>query len=153
MQRRSFLGAALTTAQLSLLVASGLMPRRVLADWPADAFHAESLPDAERMLFGDRAIEDTDKISIEAPDIAENGRKVPVEVRFELPGADILVLLSEKNPFPLLARAHLTPEIAANLSLRVKMGGTGDLVAIVQADGRLYRTRRAVKVTAGGCAG
>ena len=56
MQRRAFLRAALTTAQLSLLVASGLMPRRVLADWPADAFHAESLPDAERVLFGAQQI-------------------------------------------------------------------------------------------------
>ncbi|MEA3273984.1 MAG: thiosulfate oxidation carrier protein SoxY [Pseudomonadota bacterium] len=151
MERRCFLQAGLATAELSLLLASGLVPTRVLAEWPSDAFHAGNMAEIERILFGDAQIEDTDQITIDAPDIAENGAKVPVDVRVQLPGAESLVLLSEKNPFPLLAQAHFTPEVESDLSVRVKMGDTGNLVAIVEADGKLYRAVRAVKVAAGGC--
>lgn len=154
MQRRTLLKAAATSAQLSLLLAAGLAPRRLLAAWPTEAFHADQLRNAENLLFGGQPIEDSPMIEITAPDIAENGRNVPVEVSFELPGESAsLSLLSDTNPYPLLARAQFTPEVATRLSLRVKLGATGHLIAIVETDGRLYRAKRPVKVTAGGCGG
>jgi sulfur-oxidizing protein SoxY len=124
-----------------------------MAEWPSDAFNAEDLGDAERLLFGERPVEETDRIAIDAPDIAENGRNVPVDVTTALPGATSITLLSDTNPFPLLARAHLTPKIAPRIATRVKLGGTGNLIALVEADGGLYRAKRSVKVTAGGCGG
>jgi sulfur-oxidizing protein SoxY len=153
MHRRTLLQAAVTAGQLSLMLAAGLIPRRLLAEWPADAFQAEVLADAERLLFGDRTAEDSDQIIIDAPDIAENGRNVPIEVRTSLPGTNTVTLLSDTNPFPLLARARFTQKVAPRVSLRVKLGGTGNLIALVEADGGLYRATRAVKVTAGGCGG
>ena len=154
MKRRTLLRAAITTAQLSLLIGAGtILPRRLLAQWPADAFHAEKLGDAERLLFGERPIEDSDLVSIEAPDIAENGRNVPVEIRVALAAAASVSLFSDKNPFPLLARARFTPAVAPRLALRVKLGDSGKLIAVVEADGKLYRATRPVKVTAGGCGG
>jgi sulfur-oxidizing protein SoxY len=36
---------------------------------------------------------------------------------------------------------------------RLKMAKTGDVVAIVEAGGKLYSTSREVKVTVGGCGG
>ena len=153
MQRRILLRAAWSAAQLSLLVGAGLMPKAVLGAWPEQAFNAESTADAERLLFGERGIVPSDEIVIEAPDIAENGRVVPVEVSSSLPGTTSISLLSETNPTPLLARAYLTPKVAPRIAVRVKLGGTGNLVAIVEADGRLYRATRPVKVTAGGCGG
>jgi sulfur-oxidizing protein SoxY len=153
MRRRTLLRAAFSAAQLSLLVGAGLVPRQVLGTWPDAAFHAETRSDVERLLFGERAIEESEQVEIEAPDIAENGRIVPVEIRTSLPGATSVALLSETNPAPLLARANLTPHIAPRVALRVKLGGTGNLIAIVEADGGLYRTSRSVKVTAGGCGG
>lgn len=153
MQRRILLRAAWSAAQLSLLVGAGLVPKAVLGAWPEGAFNAESTADAERLLFGERGIEPSDGIVIEAPDIAENGRVVPVEVTSSLPGTTSISLLSETNPNPLLARAYLTPKVAPRIAVRVKLGGTGNLVAIVEADGRLHRAIRPVKVTAGGCGG
>ena len=154
MKRRTLLKAAVTTAQLSLLVGAGaIIPRRLLAQWPADAFHGEKLDDVEKLLFGARSIGDSDLIKIDAPDIAENGRNVPVEVRIELPAVESVTLFSDTNPAPLLARGHFTPEVAPRLALRVKLGGTGNLIAIAEADGKLYRATRPVKVTAGGCGG
>jgi sulfur-oxidizing protein SoxY len=151
MQRRTLLGAALSAAQLSVLIGAGLVPRTLLGAWPQQAFEAESTSDAERLLFGERGIEPSDQIAITAPDIAENGRVVPVEVTSGLPDTTAITILSETNPTPLLARARLTPRVAPRIAIRVKLGGTGNLVAIVEADGRLHRARRTVKVTAGGC--
>jgi sulfur-oxidizing protein SoxY len=153
MQRRILLRAAWSAAQLSLFVGAGLVPKVVLGAWPEQAFNAESTSDAERLLFGERAVEPSDQIAIEAPDIAENGRVVPVEVTSSLPGTTSISLLSETNPTPLLARAHLTPDVAPRIAIRVKLGETGNLVAVVEADGKLHRAARSVKVTAGGCGG
>lgn len=153
MQRRTLLQAALSAAQLSLFLGFGLLPKRVLATWPEEAFHAGRPADVERLLFGDRGIEDSDQITIDVPDIAENGRSVPVEVGVDIADSKELTLLSTANPFPLLARAHFTPEVIPRISLRVKLGGTGRLIAIVEANGMLYRATRLIKVTAGGCGG
>ena len=153
MQRRNLLQVAAMAAPVSIALSVGLIPRRLLAAWPADAFHAENLSAAEPLLFEGREVEDSDRITIEAPDIAENGRNVPVEVRTDLPGLQSMILLSDSNPFPLLARARFTPRVEPRLALRFKLGGTGTLVAVVEADGKLYRATRMVKVTSGGCGG
>ncbi|MCB1874458.1 MAG: thiosulfate oxidation carrier protein SoxY, partial [Chromatiales bacterium] len=38
-------------------------------------------------------------------------------------------------------------------STRIKMGKTGDVVAVVKSGGKLYSARKSVKVTIGGCGG
>ncbi|WP_373280466.1 thiosulfate oxidation carrier protein SoxY [Methylogaea oryzae] len=37
------------------------------------------------------------------------------------------------------------------VSTRVKLAATGVVIAVVRAEGRLYSTRKTVKVTVGGC--
>jgi sulfur-oxidizing protein SoxY len=137
----------------SLAAALVVIPARLRADWPTDAFYAEALTDAQQLLFGEREIEDSTRLVIDAPEIAENGRNVPVEVRTDLAGLQSITLLSDSNPSPLLARARFTPAAAPRLALRFKLGGSGNLIAIAEADGKLYRAVRPVKVTAGGCGG
>ena len=153
MKRRTLLQAAATAAPWSLMIGAGLTPRRLLAEWPADAFHAEQLAEAERLLFGERPITESEEVLIEAPNIAENGRNVPVEIRIALPDPTSVVLLSDANPVPLLARVHFTPEVAPRIAVRVKLGGSGNLIAVAESGGGLYRATRPVKVTAGGCGG
>lgn len=157
MQRRAVLKGGLSTVPLAMLAAAGLLPRLAAASassgWPSDAFNAEDLGQAERLLFSDVAIEDSDLIVITAPDIAENGRVVPVEIAVGLPNPQRVALLSDGNPFPLLAQAHFTPDVEPVVSVRVKMGESARLIALAEADGKLYRAMRAVKVTAGGCGG
>jgi sulfur-oxidizing protein SoxY len=153
MQRRDLLRAALALAPATLAAGIGVVPRRLLAEWPADAFHAEVQSETERLLFGERTIEDSERIEIVAPKIAENGRNVPVEVSTDLPGLESITLLSDSNPAPLLARARFTPAVGPRLAMRFKLGGSGNLIAIVEAEGKLYRAALPVKVTAGGCGG
>lgn len=157
MQRRRFLENGVAAAPILALGLGGLVPARTFGAgthaWPSNAFHAEDLDTAISELFGAAAAQDTDHIRLTAPDIAENGRIVPVELETDLPGARTMAVLSDGNPFPLLARAQVTPAVAPRVSVRVKMGQSANLIALVEADGGLYRTTRAVKVTAGGCGG
>lgn len=73
------LGLGAIAAPLTLTGA--LIPQTALASWPSAAFDAAALSDAEQLLFDGRPIEDSALLSISAPDIAENGRVVPVGVR------------------------------------------------------------------------
>lgn len=153
MQRRNLIKGGLATAPLVAMTAIGLQPKAVMAAWPKAAFYLEDLSETEKLLFADTPVEDTDRIAVTAPDIAENGRVVPVQVVIDLPDPKTLTLLSDGNPFPLLARARFTPDVEPTLSVRVKMGQSATLIALVESDGKLYRATRAVKVTAGGCGG
>lgn len=152
MQRRTFLGATLAAAECALLAGAGLLkPQRALAAWPAAAFNAETLDAALRALSGGAPISDSDAIVLQAPEQAADGRTVPVDVISNIPGTRSIALLSEKNPFPALSRFELTPAVSPSLSARIKMGGTGKVVALVEADGRYYSTSRRVEVAVGGC--
>jgi len=158
MLRRQFIRHGGEGLSLAALATAGLLPSLLRAkapsdSWPTEAFHAEQLDRARELLFDATSAETTDAILIEAPDIAENGRVVPVTARVDLPQPKSLALLSDENPFPLLALAHFTPAVAAAVSVRVKLGASANLIALVEADGGLYRATRAVKVTAGGCGG
>ena len=58
MNRRGFLGTAALTVDLPLALTRGLMkPARVLAEWPADAFHATNLDVALGKLFPESKLE------------------------------------------------------------------------------------------------
>jgi len=158
MQRRKLLETGCIAMPLAALGLGALLPARARAAatahaWPERAFHAEAVDAVVAELFGDRNAEDSARITLTAPDVAENGRVVPIEVAADLPGVETMTVLSDGNPYPLLARAHVTPAIAPRVSIRVKMGQSANLIALVEADGKLYRATRAVKVTAGGCGG
>jgi sulfur-oxidizing protein SoxY len=158
MQRRHLLEIGFSAIPLATLGLGALLPTRARSAvtphaWPESAFHAEAVDAAIADLFGDRAAEDSMRITLTAPDIAENGRVVPVEVETDLPGVETMTILCDGNPYPLLARAHVTPAVAPRVSIRVKMGQSSNLIALVEAEGKLYRATRAVKVTAGGCGG
>ena len=152
MKRRLFLGTTLLAVNMPLALTLGLLrPSRALAGWPGDAFSATALDEALGKLIGDNPLTPSDAIEIQARDIVEDGASVPVTLRSGLPGTRSITLLSEKNPNPAVARFTISPQVEAHVSTRIKMGGTGDLVAVAEAQGRYYVARRRVKVTIGGC--
>ena len=153
-KRRLFLKGSMAAASVGLAVTAGLLsPRTVLAEWNAEAFGAESLDAALQNGFGGTALEDSDKIELDLPDLAENGASVPVRVTTTLDGAETISVLAAKNPTPLAARYDLGDGGVRSVAMRVKLGETGEVIGLVQANGKLYVARRNVKVTAGGCGG
>ena len=82
---------------------------------------------------------------------AESGAVVPVEVTSRIPGTQSISIIAEKNPFPLVATVDLAGGSEPYTYVRIKMGETSHVRAIVKADGRFYTAAKEVKVTIGGC--
>jgi sulfur-oxidizing protein SoxY len=143
----------MTTAGVLVAVQSGiLLPRRVLAVWPEEVFEHRDYASALRAVVGDALAPPSQAISVQVPDLIEDGRLVEVTVSTTLDDVEEMVILSEKNPLPLIARFRLTPDSVPAIKTRIKMAGTGDVIALVRANGTWYSARRRATVTRGGCA-
>lgn len=151
MDRRGFLSNLLKGAACIVTVAS--LPRLALAAWNEKAFKAETLEGALSSKYPGLEFVDSSAIKLKAPAIAENGAVVPVGVKTDLPDVKTISLFVEKNPSPLAATFHLTPINVADVSIRIRMGETSNLIAVVESGGKLHRVQQEVKVTIGGCGG
>jgi sulfur-oxidizing protein SoxY len=139
----------------SLLAAFGLLvlkPFAALAAWNEQAFGAKSAADALKGL-GAASPAPSKDIVIEAPQIAENGAVVPIEISSNLPGTTSIAVLIEKNPFPLTGKFDFKEGALPFVKLNVKMGETSDVRVIAEAGGKHYVAAREIKVTIGGCGG
>jgi len=154
MKRRTFLNGTLATGMLGMAASAGLLtPRRVIAAWPESAFRATNPNDALNALHGMSDVQESSDIKIEAPDIAENGAVVPITITTTLP-MEAVTILVPKNPSSLACNFRLNGNAAAGeISTRIKMGETSDVVAVVKSGGKLYSAKKLVKVTIGGCGG
>lgn len=151
MQRRKFLQGAVTGG--AVVAGAAMLPRVVFAEWPQAAFEAKSVDAAVEALMGGKDLTDSGEITIKAPDIAENGAVVPVQVDTSLSGIESIALIAEKNPSPLVASFKFGENAVGYVSTRIKMGQTGNVIAVVKAGGKLYQAKKEVKVTIGGCGG
>lgn len=153
-KRRILLKGSLAAGAVGVAIGAGLLtPRAVLAAWPEAAFKAESVDDALNALLGSNTHEASEGIKIKAPDIAENGAVVPITVSTDMAGASSIAVIAINNPSPLVASYELGEGTEGFVSTRIKMGKSGDVIAVVKADGKLYSAKKEVKVTIGGCGG
>lgn len=92
-------------------------------------------------------------ITLTAPEIAENGNTVPIEV--DAPGATEVRVFAAGNPVPDVVGFTFGPLAAAQFaSTRIRLAGTQDVIAIAKmADGSFVKASQEVKVTIGGCGG
>lgn len=92
-------------------------------------------------------------VTINAPEIAENGNTVPVGV--EAPGAEEVTLFADGNPVPNVATFNFGPLSASrSASTRIRLATTQNVVAVAKMeDGSFQIARANVKVTIGGCGG
>ena len=153
-KRRILLKGSLAATTLGVAAGAGLLtPTSVLAAWSEEAFGAKSVPDALKALMGSDQSEESGDIKIKAPDIAENGAVVPVTVSTGIEGVESIAIIAVNNPSPLIANFNLGEGAEGFVSTRIKMGKSGDVVAVVKAGGKLLSTKKEVKVTIGGCGG
>jgi sulfur-oxidizing protein SoxY len=113
------------------------------------AFGAGSLAEVLRLL--DARPVPSDDISLSVPDFVENGAMVPVEITTRLPGAQEIYIISESNPFPLVARFSVPEDTDAFVSTRIKVASSCNVHALVQSGGRFLSAVKATTVTVGGC--
>ena len=135
-----------------------------LAALPGRAWSAEDAKTAEeeikRLTGGKELADGADVISLDLPQIAENGNTVPLEISVESPMTDddhvtAVHLVADGNPRPGVASFHFTPANGrAQASTRMRLAKTQNVIAIAEmSDGKAYMTQAEVKVTIGGCGG
>ncbi|MFK5893010.1 MAG: thiosulfate oxidation carrier protein SoxY [Pseudomonadota bacterium] len=151
--RRIFLQNTINSGAIAIAASCGLfVPGTILAVWNKAAFESKDLKSA-MAAEGFTDIIDSDKIKIKAPDIAENGAVVPVTVSTDMAGVESISIFSAKNGTPLSAIFNLGKGTDPIVSTRLKMGKTGNIVAVITAGGKQYKAQKEVKVTIGGCGG
>ena len=151
--RRNVLKRAGSASVVTVAVMAGLLkPGMALADWNKAGFDAKDLSGALASIGGGGAAASGD-ISVKAPDIAENGAVVPVEITSNIAGTEGIAIVGEKNALPLIADFKMMNGAQGFVSTRIKMGTTSNVTAIVKAGGKVYKASKEVKVTIGGCGG
>jgi sulfur-oxidizing protein SoxY len=115
------------------------------------AFSARTL-EALYKALGLQAGGPADGISLNAPEVAENGANVPIEIKVALPGLQRILLIGERNAYPLLLDLAWSAPGPAALDLRIKLGESAPLRVIAVAGGKVHSAVRMVRVTVGGCA-
>jgi len=147
--RREFaIGAAAAVAATALPLGSVLAQDQVQA-WEL----------AVRKILGEAKPIDG-KITLELPEIAENGNTVPFTISVDSPMTDkdhvkAIHIIATANPQPGVATFRLSPISGkAAVASRMRLQRTQDVITIAElSDGRFLMTKRAVKVTIGGCGG
>jgi sulfur-oxidizing protein SoxY len=153
--RRLILQGAASVALVGLgNLSFGTLPARAAANdkYPEEAFKQKGEADAIKSLYG-RSAEPSDKVKLDAPEIAENGAVVPVSVTTTLNKVTSISFLVAENPNALAASYKIADGTVASVANRLKMAKTTNVIAIVEADGKLYSATKEVKVTVGGCGG
>ncbi|GMO12715.1 thiosulfate oxidation carrier protein SoxY [Bradyrhizobium sp. TM233] len=153
--RRLILQGAASVALLGLgNLPFAATPARAAANdkYPEEAFKQKNEADAIKALYGKTA-EPSDKVKLDAPEIAENGGVVPVSVTTTLEKVSSISFFVTENPYALAASYKIADGTIPGVANRLKMAKTTKLVAIVEADGKLYSATKEVKVTVGGCGG
>lgn len=153
--RRTLLKGAGATGALSVALAAGLLkPTQVLAaEWNKAAFGAHDIDGAAKALGASGAANHKDLI-VKAPDIAENGAIVPVDVVSNIPNTISLAVMVVKNPLPLSAVFDFANGALPDIAVRLKISETSAVRAIAKtSDGKYYMAQKDVKVTVGGCGG
>jgi sulfur-oxidizing protein SoxY len=141
-------GALMATA----IAAGVIKPGDAFAAWNKGAFDAKTTADAMKALGVANATESKD-IQIRAPDIAENGAVVPIDITSNIPGTTAISVFVEKNPFPYTGTFDVSQGALPSVHLRVKIGESSPVRVVVAAGGKYFTAAKEVKVTIGGCGG
>lgn len=128
---------------------------------PVSIAHA-SMEDADKAImdFTGGKSPEAGKITLTAPEIAENGNTVPIAVSVEsaMAGDDLVqsvIILADGNPNPAVATFNFTEASGtAAATTRMRLAQTQNVIAVARmADGSVFMDKKQVKVTIGGCGG
>lgn len=143
MQRRSFL--------LGMLTMIALAPIKVWAAlWNRPAFEAVKIKDARQYLNVSEEIPSSD-IVIVAPERAENGAVVQIEIRSNIQNTEAIAIFVENNPTPLIANFMFGDGADPFVVTRIKMAETSDLKIVVKAGSQYFTNAKNITVLENGC--
>lgn len=129
-----------------------LMPWRAWAQsWQQAAFDAPNVNAARQALGLPDNISTDVRLQIIAPQRAENGNAVPIEIISQLPQTTDFWLFSDKNPVPLIAHYQLAPAMQPRLKTRIKLAEDATLLLIARTPAGYFSASQNVQVMVNGC--
>jgi sulfur-oxidizing protein SoxY len=143
-----------------LLLAAGAWTAASAAG-AAQAAGVASLPDLE-LAFAARTFTEaiaalggmpqpSTQISLELPQLAEDGGLVPITVSSQLGGTRDILILVDGNPQPVAACFSIPDGTEAFASIRIRMAQSGTVYVAVRTEEGLFAASRAIQVTVSGC--
>ena len=151
LDRRQFL--------ISATAAAGLLPliiERADADTPALERSKQFEETFATLTRGATPV--TDRITVDLPELADNGNFVPVTMIVDSPMTDAdyvkaIHLVSTANPVAHVATFHLSPiNGVARVQSRMRLAKTQDVIVLAElSTGEMLMSTTMVKVTIGGC--
>lgn len=153
--RRRLLKGGVSASLLTPLLGTGLLQpgTAIAAEWMRGAFTARTIGDALKS-YGSAGAAETRDIVINAPEIAENGAKVEVEITSNLANTRSLAVFADKNPMPLCAALEFSGAALPYARVQLKLAESMRVRAVAKtADGKTHVAVRDIKVTLGGCGG
>lgn len=145
MQRRHFL-----TTFLGLATALILPIKALAATWNKRAFEATKFSNAASYLAISNELPSKD-IDINAPDRAENGAIVQIEINSRIPNTESIAIFVEHNPTTLIGHFTFSNGALPQLVTRIKMAETSDVKIVVKAGGQYFTAAKNVVVLENGC--
>ena len=138
----------------SVLLLMALPKMAWSAVWSKVVFEAETLAPIYQGLGAGDTHPANPAIRIIAPDKAENGAVVQVEIQAQPALKDIseINLIAEGNPTPLVARFYFTEAMLPRVVTRIKMAQTAALQVLLKNASGWHQQRKTVTVLEDGCA-
>lgn len=152
-------GYAPTRREAMAFAAAGALAA-LLAPRLAVATEEQVTQELEKLYAGKAKSLSESKVTLDVPEIAENGLVVPVNVEVESPMTEndyvkAVHIFADGNPLPRVISYHFTPACGrAAAAARMRLAKTQNVIAVAEmADGSLYTAKKQIKVTIGGCGG
>jgi sulfur-oxidizing protein SoxY len=152
MERRNFLSMGVVAAAAVLVPVTGLQAAN-FRETNAKAWDAEKSPEAIKAMFGDGKLNETDKIKMTAPKLAENGGSIPIKLKSDL-DIETIAFFQDANPRSATVVFSVPEGQKVNYSFRVKMRQTAYVTVVAKTrDGKLHTLKKEIDVSIGGCGG
>ena len=136
---------------ITIAASALLLPlRAVAAIWNKPAFEANKLDEAEKNLAINGEIASQD-IEIIAPDRAENGAVVQIEITSKIANTEAIAVFVAHNPTPLIGNFMFSNGALPFVITRIKMAEDSDVKVVVKAGDKYYSNSKKVIVLENGC--
>jgi sulfur-oxidizing protein SoxY len=135
-----------------LITASSLLPIKAFAAaWNQAAFEATKAENTIQGLGVSKLILNSTDVDVIAPDLAENGAVVQVEITSRIPYTESIAIVVEHNPTPLIATFTFANGAQPYVVTRIKMAETSDVQAIIKVGEQYFTAKKRVEVLENGC--
>ena len=143
----------------ALALGAGAMGVAVLGASGGPALAKNDAEDAIKKFTGGKT-PTQGRVTIDMPEIAENGNTVPMTVSVQSPmtaqsHVTEVTVLADENPRSGVATFHFSPASGvAEANTRIRLAKTQNIIAVAKMnDGSFFTASKQVKVTIGGCGG